>query len=51
MVDSTKGISDFDSAILERLKKQNIPYIIVMNKCGLLDTVPPKTDGTIYTDA
>ena len=22
-----------------------------MNKCGLLDTVPPKTDGTIYTDA
>lgn len=51
VVDSTKGISDFDSAILERLKKQNIPYIIVMNKCGLLDTVPPKTDGTIYTDA
>ncbi len=24
VVDSTKGISDFDSAILERLKKQNI---------------------------
>lgn len=51
VVDSTKGISDFDSAILERLKKQNIPYITVMNKCGLLDTVPPKTDDTIYTDA
>ena len=25
VVDSTKGISDFDNAILEKLKKQNIP--------------------------
>lgn len=51
VVDSTKGISEFDTAILEKLKKQNIPYITVMNKCDLLNAVPPKTDDTIYTDA
>jgi [FeFe] hydrogenase H-cluster maturation GTPase HydF len=51
VVDSTKGISDFDNAILEKLKKQNIPYITVMNKCDLLDTVPAYGNDTIYTDA
>lgn len=51
VVDSTKGISDFDNAILEKLKKQNIPYITVMNKCDLLDTVPVYGNDTIYTDA
>jgi len=51
VVDSTKGISDFDNAILEKLKKQNIPYITVMNKCDLLDTVPAYSNDTIYTDA
>ena len=51
VVDSTKGISEFDAAILEKLKKQNIPYITVMNKCDLLDTVPAKSNDTIYTDA
>ena len=51
VVDSTKGISDFDNAILEKLKTQNIPYITVMNKCDLLDTVPVYGNDTIYTDA
>lgn len=51
VVDSTKGISDFDNAILEKLKKQNIPHITVMNKCDLLDTVPAYGNDTIYTDA
>ena len=51
VVDSTKGISDFDTAILEKLKKQNIPCITVMNKCGLLDSVPAQSGDTIYTDA
>ena len=51
VVDSTKGVSDFDTAILDKLKKQNIPYIIAMNKCDLLDNVPKNTDDTVYTDA
>ena len=51
VVDCTKGISEFDKAILEKLKQQKIPYITVMNKCDLTDGYPEKTNDTIYTDA
>ncbi len=51
VIDSKKGESEFDRAVLEKLKQQKIPYIKVYNKCDLLDSIPAAGEGEIYTDA
>ena len=52
IVDSTKGISTFDKGIIKKLRTQNIPYIIVMNKSDKLGEIPTTTDkNVIYTSA
>jgi len=35
VIDSTLGMNEFDTAVLERIKDKKIPYIIVYNKCDL----------------
>ncbi len=51
VTDSTRGISELDREILEKLKKYGIPYIKVFNKCDLLDKIPEPKADEIYTDA
>ncbi len=51
VIDSTKGISDFDKNIKSQLEEFKIPYIIVMNKCSLTDKREVSGENVIYTDA
>lgn len=51
VVDSTAGMTEFDAGILAMIKDRGIPYIKVMNKCGLLDVIPAAAEDEIYTDA
>lgn len=51
VIDSTVGMTEFDSGILSMLKARNIPYIKVMNKCGLLGSVPAAAEDEIYVDS
>ena len=47
VIDSTLGMNDFDKAILERIKDKKIPFVIVYNKCDLVE-VSKKDENCIY---
>ena len=51
VVDSSKGISEGDKALVDAFKKRNIPYIIAFNKCELLEEKVALKDNEIYVSA
>lgn len=44
VVDGSLGMTKQDHSILDKIKAKNIPYIIVMNKSDLSDSVPAADD-------
>ena len=40
VIDAVKGRSDADERLLSMIKEKDIPYLIVYNKCDLLDRCP-----------
>ena len=51
VVDASEGITDAHQDLLARLEAKNIPHILAMNKCDLLDTVPAETQAQRYVSA
>lgn len=51
VVDASEGITDAHQDLLARLEAKNIPHIIAMNKCDLLDAVPADTQAQRYVSA
>ena len=51
VVDATKGMAKLDKDIVKIFTERSIPYIVAMNKCDLLNSVPDEKDNTIYVSA
>ena len=51
VVDATKGMAKLDKDIVNIFSERAIPYIIAMNKCDLLNSVPDEEENTIYVSA
>ncbi|MDY6073710.1 MAG: [FeFe] hydrogenase H-cluster maturation GTPase HydF [Eubacteriales bacterium] len=51
VVDATKGMVKLDEDIVKIFSERAIPYIVAMNKCDLLNSVPDEEDNTIYVSA
>ena len=51
VVDATKGMVKLDEDIVKIFRERAIPYIVAMNKCDLLNSVPDEEDNTIYVSA
>ena len=51
VIDAAEGQTDAHTELLSRLTAKNIPHVIAMNKCDLLDTVPADTDAVRYVSA
>lgn len=51
VVDATKGMAKLDKDIVNIFSERSIPYIVAMNKCDLLNSVPDEEDNTIYVSA
>ena len=51
VIDASEGQTDAHTELLSRLTAKNIPHVIAMNKCDLLDTVPADTDAVRYVSA
>lgn len=51
VVDATKGMAKLDKDIVNIFTERSIPYIVAMNKCDLLNSVPDEEDNTIYVSA
>ncbi len=51
VVDASEGITNTHQDLLSRLETKNIPHIIAMNKCDLLDAVPADTKTQRYVSA
>ncbi len=51
VVDASEGLTDAHTDLLARLKAKNIPQLIAMNKCDLLDAVPADTEHMRYVSA
>lgn len=51
VVDATKGMAKLDKDIVNIFIERSIPYIVAMNKCDLLNSVPDEEDNTIYVSA
>lgn len=51
VVDSVVGMTMQDEELVSLFKDRNIPYIIVYNKCDLLEDVPVSDKNSIYTSA
>lgn len=51
VVDASEGLTDAHTDLLARLKAKNIPHLIAMNKCDLLDAVPADTEHMRHVSA
>lgn len=51
VIDAQEGQTDTHTELLNRLTAKHIPHVIAMNKCDLLDTVPPDTEQVRYVSA
>lgn len=51
VIDAQEGKTQAHIDLISRLAAKNIPYVIAMNKCDLLDTVPQDTDNIHYVSA
>ena len=51
VIDAQEGQTEAHAELLARLTAKNIPHVIAMNKCDLLDTVPSDTEQVRYVSA
>ena len=51
VVDATEGQKECDRQLIDLFRAKEINYIIVYNKCDLLDAVPQDTEHEIYVSA
>ena len=51
VIDAQEGQTEAHTELLTRLTAKNIPHVIAMNKCDLLDTVPSDTEQVRYVSA
>ena len=51
VVDCQQGMTGSDRELEELFKQKDIPYLIALNKCDLLATVPAAADHEIYVSA
>lgn len=51
VVDAAAGMTPEDEALLARIRSKNIPYVIAMNKCELLEHIPAAKEKHIYVSA
>ena len=52
VVDSTKGLSPLDNELIQIFEDKALPYVLVMNKCDLLNDIPEVKDThTIFVSA
>ncbi len=51
VIDATEGMREWDVELSQYMKSRDIPFVIVYNKCDLLENVPDETKDTIYVSA
>lgn len=51
VVDGVEGMAQSDRETLALITERKIPYVIVYNKCDLLEEVPPSRDDSLYVSA
>lgn len=51
IVDATIGLSSYDHTMLELFKAKDIPFLIVYNKCDLVDNLTTDNPNTIHISA
>lgn len=51
VIDAQEGQTDAHTELLTRLTAKNIPHVIAMNKCDLLDSVPTDSEQVRYVSA
>lgn len=51
VVDATEGMTEVDRQLMELFRMQQLPYLVVWNKCDLLNTVPAGGEHEIYVSA
>lgn len=51
VADATVPLHETDEALIRLFEAKGLPYVIVRNKCDLLETVPPAGGHTIYVSA
>ena len=51
VADAVKGLSSADNALLKEFEERKLPFLIVFNKCDLLESVPETEGNTVYASA
>ena len=51
VTDALNGLTDIDNDFIEKFKKNNVPYIIVYNKCDLVKDLKDVNQNEIYVSA
>lgn len=51
VVDVTEGMTEADRQLLELFRKQQQPYLVVWNKCDLLEETPACKENEVYVSA
>ena len=51
VADCTRPLSDAENELLSDLRERGVPYILAMNKCDLLPTVPVNTEEIVFVSA
>ena len=48
VVDVTEGLSKYEEDMISLFNEKNIKYLIVYNKCDLLNQIPESKDNNVY---
>ncbi len=51
VLDAAGGMNDYDRQLLHFFEEKAIPYLIVYNKCELLEHIPENQGNTLYVSA
>jgi [FeFe] hydrogenase H-cluster maturation GTPase HydF len=51
VTDCTKALGDLESQLLQEFQDRKIPYLLIKNKCDLLQAVPEGDEHTLYVSA
>ena len=51
VIDAASGMNEYDRELLGLFKEKNIPYLVVGNKCDLMNEIHNNSDNTLYVSA
>ena len=51
VVDATRGLGPIDQQLVQLFEEKHLPYVVVLNKCDLIEDLPAAPTGHLFASA